>query len=51
MSETNDLIQRGKRALARLNAANKKFNATWQRMGYDSMQTQKPVKRRTKRRK
>jgi hypothetical protein len=50
MSETDDLIERAKRALARLNAADKKFNATWQRMGYDSVQPQKPVKRRAKRR-
>jgi hypothetical protein len=46
VSEFDDLIKRGKRALARLNAADKKFNATWQSIGYDAVPVRRPVKRK-----
>jgi hypothetical protein len=47
VSETDDLIERGKRALARLNAADKKFNATLRRLGYGVPKAM-PAKRRAK---
>lgn len=47
MGEFDDLIERGKRALARLNAAEEKFNGTWRSIGYDTVQVRKPIKQKS----